>query len=50
MPSAFLVPEVFFEGDGAAKWIAMAAVLAMILLVARWPHIVRWLEGVLRRR
>jgi hypothetical protein len=50
MSAAFLVPEVFFEGGGAAKWVAIAAILVMILLVARWPHIVRWFEGITRRR
>jgi hypothetical protein len=49
MPSAFLVPEVFFDGSGITKWIAIAAILVMILLVVRWPQIVNWLESVLRR-
>ena len=41
MPSAFLVSEVFFDGEGPAKWIANAAILAMTLLVARWPQMVK---------
>jgi hypothetical protein len=50
MSSAFLVPEVFFGGDGAAKWIAIGAILLMILLVARWPSVVKRLEDVRKPR